>query len=794
MFNKKNLDNALKVYKENFTNIWKNEMYKWKAVKHFQDNWNIDSDNFEDMFEESTSMANNLLASQNFYPRGMILDFAKVDQERTRSMFKHLFDETKDLKTRINFFREESNGMKEDYGQGRWASDYQNTNAISTYLWLMYPDKYYIYKYTEYSKVAKFLESSYKPLANGKANNVIEGKEFYDLIRVYLQEDEKLTEIFRSNLSEECYEDRELITLTIDLGYFISVSEVESFSNEWYPSSYNPNITTNEWLEMLEDNTIFYDESLKIMKRMLDNGGMGTCTELANKYGELKNFYNKGSSSLAKRVADKVRCEVYLDDEGNQKWWPILFKGKKAPEETEGSFTWKIRDELIEALEKIDLTKVNLYSNNLDRNFWWLSSNPKIWSFDEIGVGEEQSYTLYNENGNKRRIFRNFLEAKKGDIIIGYESSPTKSIVALAEIVKKQDGEKLYFAKTESLINPISYSTLIEHKELENMEFIINPQGSLFKLKHFEFSYIMDLIREVNEKSIEQVETIEKYNKNDFLDEVFMSSERYDKLTRLIENKKNIILQGAPGVGKTYSAKRLAYSIMGKKDDSRIKFIQFHQNYSYEDFIMGYKPDPNGDGFILEKGIFHEFCQKAENNKSVDYFFIIDEINRGNLSKIFGELLYLIENTYRGKSITLAYSKRHFKVPENLYIIGMMNTADRSLAMIDYALRRRFSFFEMLPGFETNGFRDYQYNLNNETFNKLIKSIEDLNVEIINDDSLGKGFTIGHSYFCNQDLCTNNWMKEVVEFDVIPMLQEYWFDDSDKLAKWKNNLKGIFND
>lgn len=198
-------------------------------------------------------------------------------------------------------------------------------------------------------------------------------------------------------------------------------------------------------------------------------------------------------------------------------------------------------------------------------------------------------------------------------------------------------------------------------------------------------------------KTASMKESSGTYSKEKFLEEVYMTEEEFDTLASLLRNKKNIILQGAPGVGKTFAAKRLAYAIMGEKDDERIEFIQFHQNYSYEDFIMGYKPQ--GQGFELQHGIFYGFCQKAANKPDQPFFFIIDEINRGNMSKIFGELLMLIEKDYRGVKATLAYSGKTFAVPKNLYIIGMMNTADRSLAMIDYALRRRFSFFEMKPAF-----------------------------------------------------------------------------------------------
>lgn len=272
--------------------------------------------------------------------------------------------------------------------------------------------------------------------------------------------------------------------------------------------------------------------------------------------------------------------------------------------------------------------------------------------------------------------------------------------------------------------------------------------------------------------------------------EVYMTEAKYDRLAAVLKKKKNIILQGAPGVGKTFAAKRLAYSVMGEKDDDRIEFVQFHQNYSYEDFMMGYKPVENG--FELKYGIFYRFCKKAANHPDKDYFFIIDEINRGNTSKIFGELLMLIEADYRDKKATLAYNGLSFSVPKRLHIIGMMNTADRSLAMIDYALRRRFSFFDMEPGFDSEEFINYQNSFANETFNTLIERIKELNKEIAQDRALGKGFCIGHSYFCNVNDCAEEWMKDVVDFDILPMLSEYWFDESSKLQRWENILHGVF--
>lgn len=268
-----------------------------------------------------------------------------------------------------------------------------------------------------------------------------------------------------------------------------------------------------------------------------------------------------------------------------------------------------------------------------------------------------------------------------------------------------------------------------------------------------------------------------------------MSEEDYSTLVELLTEKKNVILQGAPGVGKTFAARRLAYSVMGVQDSERVMMVQFHQSYSYEDFIMGYRPTENG-GFILNKGPFYNFCKKAENDSDNEYFFIIDEINRGNLSKIFGELFMLVEKDKRSKvKLQLLYSGEKFSVPENIYIIGMMNTADRSLAMLDYALRRRFAFFDMKPGFETDRFTEYRMKLNNSKFDKLINAVESLNNAIALDDSLGEGFKIGHSYFCNLKNVNDKRLSNIVEYEIIPMLKEYWFDEPTKVKDWSNILR-----
>lgn len=282
--------------------------------------------------------------------------------------------------------------------------------------------------------------------------------------------------------------------------------------------------------------------------------------------------------------------------------------------------------------------------------------------------------------------------------------------------------------------------------------------------------------------------TYDSYTADDFLHDVYMDEERYNTLKALLLTKKNVILQGAPGVGKTFAAKRLAFSIMGEKDNNRVKMVQFHQSYSYEDFIMGFRPTETG--FELKKGVFYEFCRKAAEDDR-PYFFIIDEINRGNLSKIFGELFMLIESDKRGVELQLLYADEQFSIPSNVHIIGMMNTADRSLAMLDYALRRRFAFFEITPAFASAGFRAYRTKVNNQKFDRLIATVEQLNEVIANDDSLGEGFCVGHSYFCTNTTINDEWMRSVVEYELIPLLKEYWFDEPTKVKDWSRTLREV---
>lgn len=944
MINTEKLKKVIESYKSDFNEHFEKERYKWEAVKHFQDNWDIEAPVFEEMFGRSTAhdKTKNLLTSKMAHPRRMILELAKADDNAVREMFRNLFDESLELTERFFMFKEQADVLVDKYKKGR--IHFQNTNYISTYLWLRYPDKYYIYKYELFKKCAEYLEDSYRPKANGSVETMIDGFKMYDEICGILSQDTELRQMLNSVLTDSCYPDHNLKTLTIDFGFYLART-FNSSENDWFPSleEYTPCLSVEKWSELLNNPNVFDQNSLDVINAFYDIGGQATCSELADKYGNNPMHYSGIVTGLAKRIYKETNCPLVDDDKNeNAKWWPILFVGKYAEKQQTGVYVWKLRDEFKTALDmKYDNDNS---TNDCNATAWLLTWNPTRWNWEDyddaikitkIGMGY---YTGWNCANSHAEIGDRVFMIKLGDlstpkgifatgyVVSGYEEADnyddnknnklkyvdvllttlldykTDTIITLDELNEKFPEQKWNPQGSGIAIKPDAAKWLIEYfgkdnKITEQAIDILSPSNSEF-LKYFAplIQAIKELggsatRKEAHEKVIDlmgiteeelgvtyektgasrvlnQIDfarndlahegfissgtkgvwaltelgmnidmTIElaslihmkwvkintakrkgepvpvidlskyykkkadlKFTKEDFLKEVFITDSDYEKLRTLILRKKNIILQGAPGVGKTFSAKRLAYSIIGEKNESRICMVQFHQNYSYEDFIMGYRPN-DGGGFELQSGVFYNFCLRCKEYPDKPYFFIIDEINRGNLSKIFGELLMLIETDKRGEKhkINLVYGESAFYIPENLHIIGMMNTADRSLAMIDYALRRRFSFYTMQPAFENadnNGFGDYIGKIDCKLYRAVIAKIKELNNAISKDSTLGKGFEIGHSYFAPEDISVidNEWVRNVVEYEIIPLIEEYWFDNDKKVDEWTKALYQVLGE
>ncbi len=264
-----------------------------------------------------------------------------------------------------------------------------------------------------------------------------------------------------------------------------------------------------------------------------------------------------------------------------------------------------------------------------------------------------------------------------------------------------------------------------------------------------------------------------------------------------LRRKKNLIIQGPPGTGKTWLAKRLAYALMGRHDDGKVRAVQFHPNLSYEDFIRGWRPAGDGN-LTLVDGPFMEMINAAKKDPNSNYVVVIEEINRGNAAQIFGEMLTLLEADKRtpDAALELTYKRSNDErvyIPENLYVIGTMNIADRSLALVDLALRRRFAFIELEPTFG-KPWRDWclKHGVNNEELDEIEKRINELNKKISEDANLGRQFRIGHSYVTpssEEDTSdARKWFREVVETEIGPLLNEYWFDKLDEARKARESL------
>ena len=285
---------------------------------------------------------------------------------------------------------------------------------------------------------------------------------------------------------------------------------------------------------------------------------------------------------------------------------------------------------------------------------------------------------------------------------------------------------------------------------------------------------------------------LEPYTTDDGHQDLFLAPNLFNSLLTSIKSRKNLILQGPPGTGKTFIARRIAWCLIGHKDDNPIEMVQFHQSYAYEDFVQGFRPTDDG-GFTLKPGVFHRFCERARSTPDTPHVFIIDEINRGNLSRIFGELLMLIEHDKRSEdyAVALTYSDTRFHVPANVHILGMMNTADRSLALVDYALRRRFAFETLEPAYGTdygrNAFEEYLTpKCADPTLpRRICDRMGTLNKIIRGDRELGRGFEVGHSYFVpdDGDEPTEDWYRHIVDTQIVPLLREYWFDSPEMVKE-----------
>ena len=537
----------------------------------------------------------------------------------------------------------------------------------------------------------------------------------------------------------------------------------------------------------------------------------------------LKDYGKKGGEEFLLEQAEKVRDIVkYLKDKQfkldneidlkatggvalTYKPSVCVHKYMSAGYDFNGQFIEDLLD-LVKAYKDVVAKNLDFTSeNNLKKNHWVIACgiNSNQWdNFKDnnlIAIGWDSLGDL-SKFKSKQEIFEKLKDERSEN-----DPDPRNDALCCYDFVNSMKVNDIVFVK-KGTSKLVAYGKIIgDYKYDENLSEYRN-------IRSVEWINIKENdIDPITGKTLTNFnkypDTVEKYlklmandNNKDLefneLKDTFFSEEFFNNIIDTLKVKKNIILQGPPGTGKTFISKKIAERITGKKEN--IFSIQFHQSYSYEEFVVGYKPNSEGN-FALQKGSLIQVCERAKQNENENFVMFIDEINRANISKVFGELLSLIENDKRGpeNAVKILYSENdiNFYIPSNLYFISAMNTADRSLKMVDYALRRRFSFFEFKPEFDKPEFKNFlkDKNVNAKTIDRIVNNISKVNQQISDDNfELGDGYCIGHSYFCpkgnSSDSFGDQWYEQIIEYEIKPLINEYYFDKPDQAAELIDTL------
>lgn len=800
------------------------EAYKWEAARCFQEHWDLDAADFLSMLDSSLEKTDNLLSSNMYFAKGMAYEIAKDNPEAARASFRALFDEQAPLTERLSSFSSDMerqldalNASRAEQGIHPAKNHYQDVHAMSVYLSLARNSTHYLFKselFTGFAQMVGF------PYSTDKYQKVVDYERLCDLILGYLETRRPALIQMSDGLLDDNLKsiDPKHHLLVQDIIYFTR----RNVSRTW---SYAPGEQAAHWEDLrgagvmgigwseIGDPSRF--KAKKDLREALAAAyGKENPTNDADTIWSFVHNLKPGDTVWVRRGLSSVigrgivRSDFRFDatralypSVRDVEWEDIrpFEVPKRFPQKTLSELSEKT-SVTVSMLEELSFQVTETKQDNAtslmppstidesSKSYWWLTASPRVWSLSGSKPGEEQSYTIYTDSGSPRRVHANFLNVKPGDVVIGYEATPVKKVVSLCEISKPSDDKNIYFKKVRDLVKPVSYAEVKADEVLSQSQFIKNPNGSLFALTKEEYDRILELSGE--DSPIAPTTKGEPYGDANFLEKVYVSERDLRTMKRLLERKKNLILQGAPGTGKTFCARRLAWDIMGEKDENRICQVQFHQSTSYDDMMAGYRPSEGG-GFEAVPGEFLRFCDRAARDPERPWFFIIDEINRANISKVFGELLMLIEEGHRGETLRLPLLDRNVSVPENLFLIGMMNTADRGLALIDYALRRRFAFFEMEPAFGNEHFIEAIEGSGNDKLLALAQEVRALNAAIADDPSLGSGFRIGHSYFLLGGAVIDDDVRDVIEYELAPLLREYWFDAPDMAESKIDDLRSV---
>lgn len=841
LFNENRLEKIIATYKNDFKDLWGNEEYKWHAVKWFQENWDIDAPDFKEMvvkaFQQNVML--NLLFSGAFMPGVMIIRWAEEHTEQLREMFRNLFNEDLDLEGRVQAFIEASDAIM----AGSDLNPYQNTNAVSTYLWLRYPDKYYIYKYSEYRMVAKSLQSDYHPV-KGPISSMIDGFKFYDAIREKLLQDEEMKALLSRQVASNAdryYVDNNLNTLTIDLGFYIG-------NYMWYPreKDYKPGIDSKKWRKLLLNPEIFDEAALKIVKRFHQNGDSGSCLEMSNKYGNAWQFYNSVASTLAIKIHEQLDCKVFEEQDPKdkkkklKKWWPILFVGRNSVTGEEGTYIYRLREELSTVLDddsdsdvQARLESVAMYEEGYPKEkpkfrIWKISHGDREFSEAEKNTFIENKVAVVHEwasgyadwsrvkgkdlmeksqvgdffflcHGGYIQLLGQFVESEwlacpeKNDV--KWRQMKYKVIATAKDIGKMATDKKKAWTP-----NFMSTFAEVKSNELDVFEeWILAPYFGL------DMADLKEIYEDGPIQSVPPLEIEEVYDLN------------------CIDYHRNRIVFGAPGTGKSYRLEEQRKEVLKvtKEDDKQDLYerVTFYPDYSYAKFVGAYKPVPetvevekNGtltkDKVITYKfvpGPFVRMLVNALSNPNKPYILIIEEINRANAAAVFGDVFQLLDRDENDGSVypvqtsedLRAYLEENVKrnldfakirIPNNMFIWCTMNSADQGVFPLDTAFKRRWDFEYVGINDEVEFIPDNEFEIAKQIYywDDLRQAINNvLTVSKVNEDKLMGPFFLSKKVLENDGIKKNEKFIEAFKSKVIM----YLFEDAARQRR-----KDIFGD
>ena len=800
-------------YKSDFQRINKDERYKWEAIGHYIKNWDIDAKDFSAMYGEAFKKADNLLAAGMYYPYKMIINFSEMEPEKVRSLFRMLYDEDIDLSDRYAKFR---SGFEElltkyrnsDPSHSKAMNHYQDLHAVSVYLAFEYPEKYYIYKFKVYKgfkeKVGFIEEKTANTTDVWKLDNYIRMCNF---VLSIVSKDSELMVMSAKRLDEHCYQDKAHHLLSMDIVYFGSNLESDAKPDTdsivYWPSSdeYDPKIDKDTWLSILNDKTVTSTENLAMLKMMLELGGESTCAKLAESYGNVHNYYNKLGSSYGEKVKNKLNCPDCIDD-GKVRYYPIPFVGRNIVENGAKRYSWKLRNELKAALEEMDLSNIDISIKETETD---VSKNTILYG--PPGTGKTYNTVIYAVAIIEGKELASVKEENYDDVLDRYNEYKSEGLVEFTTFHQSYGYEDFIEGIKPIMENDSDEQSDIQYEITSGLFKAFCDRAGRPVLKQQKSDIGLN-----NAPTIWKV-SLEGTGDNPTRTECMNNNHirvGYDSYGGNISSDTNFDEGGKNVVNAFVYKMKIGDIVMSCYSSTTIDAIgvvtgdyEWHNEYDHYKrlrnvnwIVKGIQANiteiNNGSTLTLSSvyklnialtdvmDIITKYAPTTTevSEKKKNYVFVIDEINRGNISKIFGELITLIESTKRigqpeSTKARLPYSQQLFGVPDNVYLIGTMNTADRSIATIDTALRRRFKFKEMMPDenvLEGISVEDISIKDMLARMNKKIAVLYD------------REHTIGHAYFLPlQANPTIETLASIFSDNIIPLLQEYFYEDYEKI-------------